>query len=59
MEKQNKNDIELPDDNICGTCGGSGEITTMERVYPNEPHLAPIGSEPCPDCQIKEENDYE
>ncbi len=37
-----------------GLCDGSGEITTMEPVYPNEPHLAPIGSQVCP-CQRKED----
>lgn len=35
---------------VCAECLGSGEVTTMERVYPNEPHMAPVGSEPCPAC---------
>ena len=41
------------DEEECETCGGTGVITTMERVYPNEPHMAPIGEEPCPDCSDK------
>lgn len=44
-------EVFLEEDEICDTCFGTGEITTMERVYPNEPHLAPVGSAPCPDCQ--------
>lgn len=32
----------------CEYCGGFGEITTDEAVYPGEPHRAPIGSKPCP-----------
>lgn len=35
---------------ICSTCDGSREVTTMERVYPGEPHEAPIGTARCPDC---------
>lgn len=31
----------------CGSCGGSGEVTTMEYVYPGEPHMAPVGIAPC------------
>lgn len=37
---------------ICEICGGINgkheEISTMEAVYPNEPHMADIGSSPCP-----------
>lgn len=42
----------------CETCGGTGEVSCMERVYPNEPHMADIGTEPCPDCQSRDE-DYD
>ena len=47
---------ELPDleDEECEFCGGTGEITTMERVYSGEPHMADIGTRPCV-CQNKEE----
>lgn len=31
----------------CPDCGGTGEVTVMERVYPNEPHMAPIGTAKC------------
>lgn len=34
----------------CEECGGTGEVSVMERVYPNEPHMAPIGSEVCEVC---------
>lgn len=34
----------------CEECGGTGEVTVMEIVYPNEPHMAPIGSEVCEVC---------
>lgn len=37
---------------VCVHCLGTGEVTTMERVYPGEPHMAPIGTEPCI-CQKK------
>lgn len=37
---------------ICATCWGTGEINTMEKVYPGEPHEAPIGTQKCPDCKI-------
>ena len=38
-------------------CDGSGEIITMERVYPGEPHMAPIGTKICL-CK-KQEKEYE
>lgn len=43
----------------CEECGGYGYVSVMERVYPNEPHMAEIGSEPCPSCQNREQDDYE
>lgn len=39
------------DDEVCDMCGGTGEIAIIERVYTNEPHMAPVGSRPC-DCQL-------
>lgn len=39
---------------VCAECLGTGEVTTMEAVYPNEPHQAPIGTKPCI-CQLKVE----
>lgn len=48
------NGLEEP----CETCGGEGEVSTMEQVYPGEPHMAPIGTAPCPDCNLPEP-DYE
>lgn len=32
---------------ICGHCGGTGEVTVDEQVYPGEPHMAPIGTRTC------------
>lgn len=36
----------------CEFCGGANgehhDITTMEYVYPGEPHMAPIGTQRCP-----------
>lgn len=43
---------------VCETCDGTGEVTTMEYVYPGEPHMAPIGTAPCPDCSLRE-REYE
>lgn len=34
----------------CEECGGVGEVNIMESVYPGEPHMAPIGSEKCFNC---------
>ncbi len=47
--KMNKEEQECPD------CGGTGEVTTMEPVYPEDPGspLAPIGTAKC-HCRIKE-----
>lgn len=46
----NRNDEVEPE--VCEFCGGEDgehhDITTMERVWPNEPHVAPIGSQRCP-----------
>jgi len=35
----------------CLDCNGIGEVSTMERVYSNEPHTAPVGSETCANCE--------
>lgn len=43
----------------CEYCGGiNGEhhdISTMEAVYPGEPHMADIGSRPCPNSLNEDE----
>lgn len=46
---------ELPEfeDEVCEFCGGTGEVTVDEQVYPGEPHYAPIGTRKCI-CQIEE-----
>lgn len=46
-------------EDLCSTCGGTGEITTMETVYAGEPHTAPIGTARCPDCNAPDEAEYE
>lgn len=42
----------------CETCGGTGEVSTMERVYANEPHMADVGTGPCPDCRDQGDDEY-
>lgn len=32
---------------VCAECLGEGTVTTMEAVYPGEPHMAPIGTKVC------------
>lgn len=43
--------MELKEAQRCLECNGIGEIATMEQVYPNEPHYAPLGSRICPYCK--------
>lgn len=39
-------------DKVCRYCLGTGEVSTMEAVDPSEPwNVAPVGSEPCKNCQ--------
>ena len=42
----------------CIECGGTGEVPRMEQVYPNEPHMADIGSQPCI-CTLLEDDEEE
>lgn len=37
-------------DGECQTCGGDGFVRVMAPVHPGEPHMADVGTEPCPDC---------
>lgn len=41
---------------VCAFCRGEGEVTTMEQVYPNEPHYADVGTRKCV-CQIKDDDE--
>lgn len=60
IEKLIDSDQTDEEEEVCETCGGSGVVTTMEAVYPNEPHMAPIGEENCPDCNSRGDiDDYE
>ncbi len=43
-------------DEVCAHCFGIGEVEVMERVYPGEPHMAPIGTQLCL-CKVIEKND--
>lgn len=38
---------------VCVLCLGTGEVSEMEQVYPDEPHMADVGSRPCL-CQQRE-----
>lgn len=44
---------------VCETCGGDRVVSAMEQVYAGEPHMADIGEQPCPDCSIDEDEDYD
>ncbi len=41
---------------VCAWCLGTGEVVTSEQVYPNEPHMADIGTRVC-SCQEQDEDD--
>lgn len=41
---------------VCADCGGTGEVDTMEQVYANEPHMAPIGTRKCI-CRLQSNDD--
>lgn len=41
---------------VCEFCGGSGEVETMEYVYPGEPHMAPIGTQKCV-CKVEKKEE--
>lgn len=43
-------------DEVCEYCEGTGEVSTSEQVYPNEPHTANTGTEKCI-CQLPSEHD--
>lgn len=50
---------EIDECEICGGKDGRHEnVSRMEAVYPGEPHMADIGSEPCPNYQPNHE-DYD
>ena len=42
--------MELKKAKQCEECNGIGEVSTMEIVWPNEPHIADIGTEKCANC---------
>jgi hypothetical protein len=42
----------------CEICGGTGEVSILEQVWPNEPQVAPVGTRKC-ECRIVEEDNYE
>lgn len=50
---------ECEAEEVCAECYGTGEVTTMEYVYAGEPHQAPIGTAPCPVCQVKDDDEYD
>lgn len=40
----NNNETE---ENVCEFCNDTGEVSVMEQVYANEPHMASTGTEVC------------
>lgn len=49
---------ELLKEPVCEDCGGTGEVTVDEQVYPGEPHTAPIGTRKC-HCQARDDDERE
>lgn len=48
-----------PFESVCEECGGTGEVRTMEPVYPDAGSpMADIGTRPCI-CRKKSEPEYE
>lgn len=56
IENSVEKEEEIETEEVCEFCGGTGEVTTMEQVYPGEPHLAPIGTQKCV-CQLRDNDD--
>lgn len=54
---QSEHNCDVTIDKVCDECGGDGTISVMEQVYPGEPHMADVGSRPCPSCQAVEPDD--
>jgi len=50
---------EQEKEEVCETCGGTGEVSVMERVYAGEPHMADVGTARCPDCNLPDEDEYD
>lgn len=34
----------------CENCCGDGWVACLDRVYPDEPHMADVGHETCYEC---------
>lgn len=50
---------EEHEEEVCELCGGEGVVSQMGYVYAGEPHMADIDEAPCPDCSLKDEDEYE
>lgn len=52
--------MEFEDENtesdVCPECGGTGEVTVMEQVWPNEPYTADVGTQACI-CTLQDRDD--
>ncbi len=57
-EIDNQNDSDL-DEGICQTCGGTGFVRAIGPVYANEPHMADVDEEPCPECTPEDDTDMD
>ena len=40
---------------VCAYCLGSGQVPSMEQVYPGEPHYANTGVQPCICVETKQD----
>ena len=50
-----RQECQVEDEPVCDNCLGTGEVSTEERVYPDEPHMADIGTIKCY-CQLDEDD---
>lgn len=54
-EKRNLDFENESENDVCQTCNGEGVVSAPDYVYANEPHVADVGSAPCPDCTNRDE----
>ncbi len=54
---------EGKEEEVCEDCGGKNgehqDVPQMEAVYPGEPHMADVGSRPCPQLTDNQNDDHD